>query len=73
MKSLIRKLALSALAIAMLATPALAKEHQIAASRQQGTIATQQAEAPHYPNGGLKSDPRTRSSPAPSSTSVRNG
>lgn len=55
MKSLIRKLALSALAIAMLATPALAKEHQTAASRQQGTIATQQAEAPHYPNGGLKS------------------
>jgi hypothetical protein len=34
MKSLNRKLALSALAIAMLATPALAKEHQTAATRQ---------------------------------------
>jgi hypothetical protein len=55
MKSLNRKLALSALAIAMLATPALAKEHQTAASRQQSITATQQAQIPHYPNGGLRS------------------
>ena len=54
MKSLNQKLVLSALTIAMLATPALAKEHQTAASRQQSYIGTQQAEVPHYPNGGLR-------------------
>ena len=57
MKSLNMKLALSAVAIAMLATPALAKTHQQASTRQlqdyAGTAAVQ-PEQFQYPNGAAK-------------------
>jgi hypothetical protein len=53
MKSLNMKLALSALAIAMLATPALAKTHHQARDSQDyvGSAAVQPAPE-HYPDGG---------------------
>ena len=59
MKTLNMKLALSALAIAMLATPALAKTHQQVSAKQlrdySGTGVVQQGQVPHYPDGGLRS------------------
>jgi hypothetical protein len=56
MKSLNMKLALSALAIAMLATPALAKTHQHVTKEQlQDYSGSVQPMPEHYPNGGLRS------------------
>ena len=58
MKTLNMKLALSALAIAMLATPALAKTHQQVTAKQlqdSGTGMMQQSQVPQYPDGGLRS------------------
>jgi hypothetical protein len=59
MKTLNMKLALSALAIAMLATPALAKTHQQVSAKQlqdySGTGVVQQDQVPQYPDGGLRS------------------
>jgi hypothetical protein len=56
MKSLNMKLAFSALAIAMLATPALAKTHHQARDGQDyvGSASVQPAPE-HYPNGGSRS------------------
>jgi hypothetical protein len=53
MKSINMKLAMSALAIAMLATPALAKTQKQARDVQDyaGTAAVQQSQVPHYPDG----------------------
>jgi hypothetical protein len=52
MKSLNMKLALSAVAIAMLATPALAKTHHQAKDVQDYTSTDSVQPAPlHYPNG----------------------
>jgi hypothetical protein len=55
MKSLNMKLALSALAIAMLATPALAKTHHQSKDLQDyaGSVAAQPAPE-HYPNGASR-------------------
>ena len=55
MKSLNMKLAFSALAIAMLATPALAKTHRQAKDVQDytGTASVQPAPE-HYPNGASR-------------------
>jgi hypothetical protein len=59
MKSINMKLAMSAVAIAMLATPALAKTHQQVSTRHSqdyaGTAAVQQSQLPEYPNGAIKS------------------
>jgi hypothetical protein len=58
MKTLNMKLALTALAIAMLATPALAKTHQQGSAKLQdssGTGVVQQSQVPQYPDGGLRS------------------
>jgi hypothetical protein len=59
MKALNMKLAMSVVAIAMVATPALAKAHQQVSSRQlrdyAGTGAVQQNQLPQYPNGAIKS------------------
>jgi hypothetical protein len=53
MKSLNVKLAMSALAIAMLATPALAKTQQTRSLQDYaGTSAVTQSQVPQYPNGG---------------------
>jgi hypothetical protein len=54
MKSINIKLAMCTVAIAMLATPALAKTHQQTRDLQDyaGTGAIQQSQVPQYPNGG---------------------
>jgi hypothetical protein len=54
MKSINMKLAMSAVAIAMLATPALAKTQKQARDLQDyaGTGAVQQSQIPQYPSGG---------------------
>jgi uncharacterized lipoprotein len=56
MKSLNMKLVMSALAVAMLATPALAKTHRQTRDLQDyaGSAAVQTAPE-HYPNGGARS------------------
>jgi hypothetical protein len=56
MKTFNMSFALTALAISMLATPALAKTHQHVAKEQlQDYSGSVQPMPEHYPNGGLRS------------------